>query len=77
MLADYFFEAYAKTAKPRPIEPTSEIPDKESYTRAEVDEIISRKLEEAVKSMSGKDVKVEPVPTDQEDGPGVEAETEE
>lgn len=73
MLADYFFEAYAKTAAPRPVE-EPEIPVKDSYTRAEVDEIISRKLEEAVKQMSGKDVTVEPVTPDPEDGPGVETE---
>ena len=75
MLAEYFFEAYAKTAAPRPVEePAPEIPVKDSYTRAEVDEIISKKLEEAVKQMSGKDVKVEPVTPDPEDGPGVETE---
>lgn len=75
MLADYFFEAYAKTAAPRPVEePAPDIPVKDSYTRAEVDDIVSKKLEEAVKQMSGKDVKVETVTQDPEDGPGVETE---
>lgn len=77
MLKDFFFEAYKETA-PAPAAPDpGEIPQKDSYTRAEVDEIISRKLEEAVKQMSGKDVKVEPAPIDPEDGPGVEGEEDE
>lgn len=75
MLADYFFEAYAKTAAPRPVEePAAEIPVKDSYTRAEVDEIISKKLEEAVKQMSGKDAIVSQV--EPEDTPEVSEETE-
>ena len=69
MLSDYFFEEYAKTAPPKAEAPAAEIPEKDSYTRAEVDEIISRKLEEAVKSLSGKDVKVEPVAPDPSDTP--------
>jgi hypothetical protein len=74
MLTDYFFKAYAETA-PRPAEgPAPDIPVKESYTRAEVDDIISRKLEEAVKQMSGKDVIVSPV--EPEDTPEVSEETE-
>lgn len=73
MLQDFFFAAYKETGPaPAPVDP-EDIPVKDTYTRAEVDEIISRKLEEAVKQLSGKDVKVEPVPTDPEDVPGVDA----
>lgn len=77
MLQDFFFDAYKETGTaPAQAADPDPIPEKDSYTKAEVDEIISRKLEEAVKAMSGKDVKVEPVPTDPEDGPGMDAVTE-
>ena len=77
MLSDYFFEEYAKTAPPKVEAPAAEIPEKESYTRAEVDEIISRKLEEAVTQMSGKDVTVQPVVPDPADTPEAGTGTEE
>ena len=72
MLPDFFFTAYRETAEHPAAAPEPEIPVKGTYTRAEVDEIISKKLEEAVKQINGKDVKV--VPVDPEDGPTVEPE---
>lgn len=72
MLADYFFEEYAKTA-PVPAAPiTPEIPDKDTYTRAEVDDIINRKLEEAMKQINQTQPHEAAPPPDPEDGPGVD-----
>ena len=50
MLSDKFFEEYAKTGTPRPEEPADalEDPEKDSYTRAEVDEIVNSKVAAAV-----------------------------
>lgn len=70
MLQDYFFDAYMETSKVTPAAPAPDIPVKDTYSRAEVDEIISRKLEEAVKQISGKDVQVAPV-LDPEDTPSI------
>lgn len=55
MLSDRFFEEYAKTAAPRPESPDDpqELPDKDSYTRAEVDEIVAAKVAEAVEEIRG------------------------
>ena len=70
MLQDYFFDAYMGTSKAQPAAPAPDIPVKDTYSRAEVDEIISMKLEEAVKQISGKDVQVAPV-LDPEDAPTI------
>lgn len=51
MLSDKFFEEYAKTGTPKPEEPADtllEDPEKDSYTRAEVDEIVNSKVAAAV-----------------------------
>lgn len=50
MLSDKFFEEYAKTGAPRPEEPAdaTEDPEKDTYTRAEVDEIVNSKVSAAV-----------------------------
>jgi hypothetical protein len=51
MLSDKFFEEYAKTGTPRPEEPADallEDPEKDTYTRAEVDEIVNSKVAAAV-----------------------------
>lgn len=51
MLSDKFFEEYAKTGTPRPEEPTDALqddPEKDTYTRAEVDEIVNSKVSAAV-----------------------------
>lgn len=55
MLSDRFFEEYAKTAAPRPesSDDPPELPDKDSYTRAEVDEIVAAKVAEAVEEIRG------------------------
>ena len=54
MLSDRFFEEYAKTGAPKPAaDDTPEIPDKDSYTRAEVDEIVAAKVAEAVEEIRG------------------------
>lgn len=55
MLSDRFFEEYAKTAAPRQESPDDppELPDKDSYTRAEVDEIVAAKVAEAVEEIRG------------------------
>ena len=48
MLPDRFYEEYAKTAN-RPPAPEGEAPEepKDTYTRAEVDDIVNRKIAEA------------------------------
>lgn len=50
MLSDKFFEEYAKTATRPPEEPAGALddPEKDSYTRAEVDEIVNQKVAAAV-----------------------------
>lgn len=51
MLSDKFFEEYAKTGTPRQEEPAEalmEDPEKDTYTRAEVDEIVNSKVSAAV-----------------------------
>ena len=51
MLSDKFFEEYAKTGTPRQEEPAEallEDPEKDAYTRAEVDEIVNSKVAAAV-----------------------------
>lgn len=48
---DDFYKAFAETAptpEPAPAAP-DEIPDKDSYTRAEVEELVNRKIEEILK----------------------------
>lgn len=53
MLSDRFFEEYAKTGKPKPAETDDALddPEKDSYTRAEVAEIVNAKVKDAVDSM--------------------------
>ena len=54
MLSDWFFEEYAKTGTPKPAaDDPQELPDKDSYTRAEVDEIVAAKVAEAVEEIRG------------------------
>ena len=49
MLSDRFFEEYAKTGAPKPAaDDPPEIPEKDSYSRAEVDEIVNAKVAEAI-----------------------------
>ena len=48
MLPDKFFEEYMKTGTPREPAPTDEEPTKDSYTPAEVDAIVTKKVAEAV-----------------------------
>lgn len=49
MLSDRFFEEYAKTGAPKPTaDDQPEIPEKDSYSRAEVDEIVNAKVAEAI-----------------------------
>lgn len=49
MLSDRFFEEYAKTGAPKPAaDDQPEIPEKDSYSRAEVDEIVNAKVAEAI-----------------------------
>lgn len=50
MLSDKFFEEYAKTGTKPAADPAGvlEDPEKDSYTRAEVDEIVNAKVAAAV-----------------------------
>lgn len=49
MLSDRFFEEYAKTGTPKPAaDDPPEIQEKDSYSRAEVDEIVNAKVAEAI-----------------------------
>ena len=50
MLSDEFFKQYALTGPPKK-EAAADPGVKDTYTRAEVDEIVSKKIEEALQSM--------------------------
>lgn len=50
MLSDEFFKQYAMTGPPKR-EAAAETAVKDTYTRAEVDEIVNKKIEEALQSM--------------------------
>ena len=51
MLPDRFFEEYAKTGPPATLPDAEDIQEKDVYTRAEVDDIVNRKIAEALESM--------------------------
>ncbi len=53
MLPDKFFEEYAKTG-PEPAPDTLDDPSKKTYTAAEVDELVNRKVAEAVESIQAR-----------------------
>ena len=50
MLSDEFFKQYAMTGPPKR-EAAADPGVKDTYTRAEVDEIVNKKIEEALQSM--------------------------
>ncbi len=50
MLSDEFFKQYALTVPPKK-EAAADPGVKDTYTRAEVDEIVNKKIEEALQSM--------------------------
>lgn len=50
MLPEKFFEEYAKTGV-MPENPDKSTKPKDTYTRAEVDEIVNKKIAEALESM--------------------------
>ena len=50
MLSDEFFKQYALTGPPKK-EAAADPGVKDTYTRAEVDEIVNKKIEEALQSM--------------------------
>ena len=50
MLSDEFFKQYAMTGPPKQ-SPAADPGVKDTYTRAEVDEIVNKKIEEALQSM--------------------------
>ena len=51
MLSDEFFKQYALTGPPKKEAAADPAAVKDTYTRAEVDEIVSKKIEEALQSM--------------------------
>lgn len=51
VLPDRFFEEYAKTGPPQTLPNAEDVPEKDVYTRAEVDDIVNRKIAEALQSM--------------------------
>ena len=51
MLSDEFFKQYALTGPPKKEAAEDPAAVKDTYTRAEVDEIVSKKIEEALQSM--------------------------
>ena len=51
MLPDRFFEEYAKTGPPATLADAEDVEEKDTYTRAEVDDIVNRKISEALESM--------------------------
>lgn len=53
MLPDKFFEEYAKTG-PEPAPDTLDDATKKTYTAAEVDELVNRKVAEAVESIQAR-----------------------
>lgn len=52
MQDDEFFNAFMETG-PRPEAPAPEMPNKPMYTRAEVDEIVSRTIKSTMETMQG------------------------
>lgn len=60
-----FFEMYMETSKVKPAEPAP-IETKESFTRAEVEQLINEKVKEVLKSIT---------PTTESDTPTVETDT--
>lgn len=77
MLSDKFFEEYAKTGEsPKVQGETPEPETKETYTRAEVDEIISKTIAETLENMRGEPVKVAPVEQETETEKETETDTE-
>lgn len=51
VLPDRFFEEYAKTGPPATLADAEDVEEKDVYTRAEVDDIVNRKIAEALESM--------------------------
>lgn len=51
VLPDRFFEEYAKTGPPATLADAEDVMEKDVYTRAEVDDIVNRKIAEALESM--------------------------
>ena len=51
VLPDRFFEEYAKTGPPATLADAEDVIEKDVYTRAEVDDIVNRKIAEALESM--------------------------
>lgn len=64
VLPDRFFEEYAKTGPPATLADAEDVEEKDVYTRAEVDDIVNRKIAEALESMKAPAAAPEKTTTD-------------
>lgn len=69
MLSDKFFEAYAATASKPPDTGSDPEPAPKTYTAAEVDELVNKKVAEAVASIQARLAEAEDLTTEPDTEP--------